>query len=206
MPKPVEQILPGVVHWTATHPNLGVDVSSYLLTESEVLIDPMLPPEGLEWFGDQGIEPREIVLSSRHHLRDAALISERYGASIRAPRPGMHEFAAHPEYGVAGYDFGEVLAGGVVAHEVNAISPDETALEIPTVKGLVVADGVVNYDGLRFVPDHLMGDDPESVKRGLRARFAQLIEEVDFDHLLCAHGDPVIGNGRTALRDFVANS
>ena len=114
----------------------------------------------------------------------------------------MHEFA--PEDGVVPFDFGATLAGGVVAHEVGILCPDETAFEIPDVRALAVADGVVNYGGLRFVPDHLIGDDPEAVKRGLRARYADLAERIDFDHLLCAHGEPVVGTGRQALRDFAA--
>ena len=28
--------------------------------------------------------------------------------------------------------------------------------------------------------------------------------ERDFEHLLFAHGDPIVGNGKTALRAFVA--
>jgi hypothetical protein len=203
MPQPIQQILPGVVHWRSTHPKLGMDVSSYLLTESGVAIDPITPPDGLEWFGDNGVEPREVLLSCRHHLRSAKDFAARYGCAIHASRPGMHEFSAAD--GVAPFDFGDTLAGGVIAHAVDAISPDETAFEIPDAKALVVADGVINAGGtLSFVPDFLLGDDPETVKRALIAAFARLLEDVDFDHLLCAHGDPVIGDGRVQLREFVA--
>lgn len=57
---------------------------------------------------------------------------------------------------------------------------------------------------LGFVPDSLM-DDPEVTKRGLLAAFERLLEELDFDHLLLAHGGPVIGDGRELLRDLVAS-
>jgi hypothetical protein len=202
MSQPVRQLLPGVVHWTARHPNIGMDVSSYLLTEAGVALDPLTPDDGLEWFDEHGVVPREVLLSNRHHLRHATAFAERFGCGIHASRPGMHAFA--PEDGVVPFDFGDTLAGGVIAHEVGVLCPDETAFEVPQVRALAVADGVISYDGLRFVPDNLIGDDPEAVKRGLRARYAQLVEEVDFDHLLVAHGDPVVGNGRQALRDFVA--
>ncbi len=43
----MEEIASGIVRWTARHPNLGVDVSSYLLVEEGVVLDPMVPPEGL---------------------------------------------------------------------------------------------------------------------------------------------------------------
>jgi hypothetical protein len=202
MPEPIRQLLPGVVHWKATHPKIGEEVSSYLLTETGVAFDPLAPQEGLEWFAEKEVEPREVLLSNRHHLRDARTFAERYGCAIRASRPGMHEFS--PADGVAAFEFGDTLAGGVVAHEVGVLCPDETAFEVPDVRALVVADGVMSYDGLRFVSDRHLGDDPDAVKRGLAARYLQLVEEVDFDHLLVAHGEPVIGNGRTALRDWAA--
>jgi hypothetical protein len=203
MPQPARQLLPGVVHWTAKHPSIGVDVSSYLLTESAVLLDPLVPPDGLDWFDERGVTPREIVLTNRHHLRDSLAFAERFGCGIHASRPGMHEFT--PEAGVVPFEFGATLSGGIVAHEVGVLCPDETALEIPGVRALAVADGVINDGGLRFVSDRLLGDDPEAIKRGLLARYAQLAEDIDFDHLLLAHGDPVVGNGRQALRDFVAD-
>jgi glyoxylase-like metal-dependent hydrolase (beta-lactamase superfamily II) len=202
MPTTIQQIAPGIVHWTNPHPSHGTEVSSYLLTEHGVLFDPIMPPDGLEWFAEHGVEPREILLSCRLHRRDTGEFVARYGCGVHAARPGMHQFA--PEEGVRPFDFGDVLPGGVEARLIDAISPDETAFVIPELRAVVVADGVVNWDGLTFVPDQLMGDDPEAVKRGLVAAYARLVEEVDFDHLLCAHGDPVVGTGRARLRDFVA--
>jgi hypothetical protein len=202
MPQSIQQIAPGLVHWSNAHPSIGMDVSSYLLTETGVLFDPITPPDGLEWFAEHGVEPREILLSCRHHLRHTKDFVARYGCGVHASRPGMHEFDASD--GVTPFDFGDTLAGGVQARMIDAISPDETAFVLPDARAVVVADGVVNYGGLRFVPDDLIGDDPESVKRALAAAYAQLVEEVDFDHLLCAHGGPIVGTGRTELRDFAA--
>jgi hypothetical protein len=56
-------------------------------------------------------------------------------------------------------------------------------------------------DGLAFVPDELLGDDPAAIRSGLLARFDDLLE-LDWQHLLLAHGDPVIGSGKSALRDL----
>jgi glyoxylase-like metal-dependent hydrolase (beta-lactamase superfamily II) len=202
MPQSIQQIAPGIVHWTAVHPAHGFEVSSYLLTETGVLFDPIVPPDGLEWFAENGVEPREILLSCRLHRRSTKEFVARYGCGVHAVRAGMHQFG--PEDAVTPFDFGDTLAGGAEALLVDAISPDETAFFLPDVRAVVVADGVMNYDGLAFVPDGLMGDDPETVKRGLTAAFARIAGEVDFDHLLCAHGDPVVANGRARLREFVA--
>ena len=45
-------------------------------------------------------------------------------------------------------------------------------------------------------------DDPEQTKEGLRAAYRRLLD-LDFDLLLLAHGQPVVGGARDALRAFV---
>ena len=45
-------------------------------------------------------------------------------------------------------------------------------------------------------------DEPEQTKRRLREAYRRLLE-LDFDLLLLAHGDPVVGGARDALRTFV---
>ena len=57
--------------------------------------------------------------------------------------------------------------------------------------------------GLGFVPDNLIGDEPEAVKDGLRDSYRRLLS-LDFDGLMCAHGDPMPSGAREALREFVA--
>ena len=48
-------------------------------------------------------------------------------------------------------------------------------------------------------------DDPPGTKRALLAAYARLLEQLDFEHLLLAHGDPLIGDGHVALQEFVAS-
>lgn len=191
---PIDEILPGLHHWTQIHPNTGGRAHSHYHQTSASLFDPLVPDEGIEWFDGRPIE--RVVLSTRHHLRQA----ERFGCPILAHEAGLHEFAAGPD--VDGFAFGDRLADGVAALEMDAISPDDTALEIRAGEGaLLFADAIVNRDGLGFVSDSLIGDDPEGVKRRVRERAAALCER-DFDHLLFAHGEPLIGGGREALRRF----
>jgi hypothetical protein len=116
----------------------------------------------------------------------------------------MHEFTS--EQRVEPFEFGDELEDGVVAHEIGAICPDETALEIPAARALAIADGLVRFSApdapLGFVPDSLLGDDPEEIKRGLRASYERLVD-LDFDHLLLAHGLPLVGDGKQRLRQFL---
>ena len=201
--RPVREVLPGVHHWTAIHPRIRVPVDSYYLEFAQTLVDPVLPREGLEWFEDREV-PRQIVLTNRHHLRHSPGFAEAFGCPIRCCEPGLHEFAGGPA--VEAFAFGEELAPGVTAHEVGAICPDDTALHIQTGAGaaLAFADAVQRPrgGGLTFVPGFLLGDDPPRIREELRASLRRLLDRLEFDHLLFAHGDPLIGDGTAALRDF----
>jgi glyoxylase-like metal-dependent hydrolase (beta-lactamase superfamily II) len=192
----VNEIAPGILHWKAPHPHIGVDVSSYWLPDLKLLLDPIAVPEEVE-----GVEC--ILLSCRHHVRDSIDVRERFAATVRAPRTGMHDYP--DDTPIMPYDFGEPLAGGAVTpYEVGGLSPDETALHIPAVNALLVADGAIRYgEDLHFVPDQYM-DDPKRDKADLRNGLGALAEQLDFDVLLLAHGTPIPSGGREALRRFAA--
>jgi hypothetical protein len=190
----MHEIAPGIRHWTAKHPNIKMDVSSYWLTDPNVLLDPLSVPGDVDAVD-------EIVLSNRHHKRGAFEAAERFGAPVWVPRVGLHEFGDGQP--VEPYDFEEPFAGGAItAYQVTEYWPDDCALHIPSVNALAIADTVINYGGLRFVPDNLMGDDPEAEKRDMKATLSRLAGELEFEHLLLAHGDPVPGEGRQRLREF----
>jgi hypothetical protein len=197
----VNEILSGVWHWTARHPKIGMDVSSYYVPELDVLLDPLTPPDVIDRLEDMGA-PSEALLTNRHHYRSCGELVERFGITVRAPRAGMHEYKSGEP--VEPYDFGdELLGGSIKAYQVGGICPDEAALHIPSVNALAVADGVINYDGLRFVPDNYF-DDPEGDQRALKEAYSRLAEELDFDALLTAHGDPITSGARDELREFAA--
>ena len=120
---------------------------------------------------------------------------------VRVPRIGIHEFADDDP--IEPYDFGEPLAGGTITpYQVTELWPDDGALHIPSLEALAVADSVVNYrDGLELVPDQYMDDAPAE-RRGIREGLGRLARELDFEHLLIAHGTPLVGDGRERLREF----
>ncbi len=198
---PIREILPGVHHWTRVHPRIRIVVSSYYVEPAGVLIDPLVPREGLDWFRARR-RPEQVVMTIRHHLRDGERFRDEFGCALRCHEDGLHEFAGGAS--VSGFSFGEQLAPGVTAHEVDAISPDDAALHVEAGHGaLAFGDGLTRETGeLTFVPDFLIGDDPPAVKRGLTASLERLLD-LEFDTLLLAHGDPVVEGGKRALREFV---
>jgi hypothetical protein len=196
----VEEIAPGIWHWTALHPRIEIEVSSYYLPAERVLIDPIAPDEGLEWFAEHG-PPADVLLTNRHHYRASASFAERFGVTVHCVREGIHEFTGGEL--VEPFDFGDELPGGIIAHAVGAICPDETALHVPARNALALADGAVRWEAggpLVFVPDSLM-DEPARTKEGLCESYRRLAT-LDFQHLLLAHGEPFVGTGRETLAAF----
>jgi len=200
----MEEIAPGMFHWTAFHDGIRQQVHSYYIPGAAALIDPMEPDEGLDWFAER-VPPERILLSNRHHYRHSGRFVDRFGSRVLCHKAGLHEFHGGPA--VEGFEFGKEVAPGITAQEVASICPEESALYIEGGGGaLSVADGVVEWPGrtgLTFVPDGLLGDDPEEVKEGLRAAYRRLTDELEFETLLMAHGNPVTGGAREALRAFV---
>jgi glyoxylase-like metal-dependent hydrolase (beta-lactamase superfamily II) len=193
------EILPGLHHWKAVHPRIEIEVGCHYLASSRIAFDPLLPVEGVEWFERHG-GVDAVILSNRHHLRHAERLAERYGCPIRCHQAGLHEFSDGPT--VEGFGFGERLTEDVVALEMDAICPDDTVLRLETGPGaLLFADALISYGGLGFVPDELIGDDPEAVKRQVRERALELAQE-PIDCLLFAHGDPVLSGAKDALRQL----
>jgi glyoxylase-like metal-dependent hydrolase (beta-lactamase superfamily II) len=199
----MEEIAPGIYHWQATHPRTGGQAHSHFHVPSRTLLDPMVPTEeGLDWFAG-GRQPERIVLTNRHHYRQSVDFVERFECPVLCNAMGLHEFEG-TDREVEGIEPPAELTAGVTALQVGAICPDESAVHIESAEpAMAFADGVIRRDsGLDFVSDGLLGDDPEGIKEGLRAAYRDLLDR-DFDILLFAHGEPLVGGGRDALRAFV---
>ena len=201
----MREILPGIRHWTTFYDAIHHDVSSYYVEPGGVLIDPMVPEEGLDALADGGSRPQQIVLTSGNHTRHADRLAEAFAIPIRVSPEGAERIGGALD--VELYHAGDDIAPGVRALHVGVLSPDEYALHLTATAGAVaLADGAQHYGhGLAFFPDELLGDNPEAVKEGLRQAFRELLE-LDFEHLLFAHGDPLLRDGKQALRDFATRT
>jgi hypothetical protein len=199
----VQQIVPGIFHWTALHEPVGTRVSSYLIEDARAVIDPKVPDEGLDALP---VSPSQVLLTSGHHLRDARIFADAFGIPIRASEAAIAHLG-DAGGGITPWPAGTpTVAPGITALAVGVLAADEGALHIASGAGaLAVADAVrAGSEGLGFFPDRLLGDDPQAVKRGLRAALAGFIDSFSFDALLLAHGEPIATRGGEALRAFVA--
>ena len=203
----MDEILPGIWHWVTPNPSIGGTlVSSYWLDESGVLIDPLLSEEtGLGWLEARPTPPQAVVLANRHHYRDSGRIHQRFGCPVHVPNAGLHDFSdtAH----VVGYQPGDELPGGLSPFVIGSLSPDEDGLFLEPASAIWVGDTLVrsatdSQSRIGWVLDSLM-DEPERTKDGLLQAFSEVLENYEFDHLMLAHGLPLIGNGRAELEQLV---
>jgi hypothetical protein len=200
----IAEILPGVLHWKAPHPKNRFIVHSYYVEDAATVLDPTAPEDVIDELRRRR-RPERVVLTNRHHYRQSDRVAEEFDCPVLCPASGLHEFEDGPT--VEGYAYGAEVAPGITAHEVGSICPDDAALHIESGPGaLALADAVIRSEGqLAFVPDSLMGGDPEGVKRGIVESLKRLLE-LEFDSLLLAHGEPIVGGGKRALQEFVLAS
>lgn len=195
----MDEIARGIWHWQVPHEGIGAPVSSYYVEPCAAVIDPMEPPDGFGFF--EGRNLSRVVLSNRHHYRHSDRFHARFGIPVLAVEQGMHEIGERP--GVESFAFGDEVAPDITAHAVEPSWPDEGVLHIALGPGLlVIADGAMHYrDPIGFVPDEHLGDDPAQTKELLRHGYGRLLE-LEFDTLLFAHGAPLVGGGKDALKAF----
>ena len=198
----MDEIAPGIFHWTAFRETIGMDVHSYWIEPAGIVLDPMVPDDvGLDWWD---AAPQQVVLTTGLHWRETPEFVERFGCEVRAAAPALERWKGDDGRSAIPFDDGEEIAPGVTAKVIGALAPDEAALHIAHGDGAIaVADSVIRADGsLAFVPDYLMGDDPEGVKQGLTSALRGVLE-LDFDALLMAHGAPIATDAKSALADFL---
>jgi hypothetical protein len=195
----VNEIAAGIFHWATWHEPISATVSSYYIASADVVLDPKIPQAGWDALP---IRPQQVLLTSGHHARDSQAFGERFGIPIR----GSAQAAQHigDALSLEIFNDGDEVAPGVTAIHIGKLSEDEGAFHIRADGGAIaLADGINRYGGaLGFFSDELLGEHPNRVKEGLKQAYSGLLRR-DFHHLLFAHGDPLVGQGKSALRKFV---
>ncbi len=195
----MNEIARGIYHWQTFHEGIQANVSSYYVEPAATVLDPTTPDDGLELFAARNVE--RVVLTNRHHYRHADRFAARFDVPVYVVEQGEHELKGRP--GLRTFAFGDEVGPGITSHPIDPSWPDEGALHFALGTGLLaIGDGAIRYDKeIGFVPDRYLGTDPDRVKPLLRAGYGRLLS-LDFDTLLFAHGEPLVGGGKEALRAF----
>ncbi len=199
----MEEIRPGLLRWTARHPDWtpeeggaeGWDplVASYAYSAPDalVLFDPIAPPwDAIDPLVER-LGPPHVLLTVFWHARDAPSVLERYdGARLWADAEQTEETAKRVAI-TDTFDPGDALPGGLEAQR-----PREAVYWIPEHRALVAGDVLLGDGaGVRVMPDSWLGPRPRDVFRANLERLTELPIEL----LLLTHGEAV-PDGRAALR------
>ncbi|HTC71903.1 MAG TPA: hypothetical protein VK655_03375 [Solirubrobacteraceae bacterium] len=203
MPALPVELAPGLLRWTAPHPDWnpqappggsgdwGRVVGSVLYEASDtvVLIDPLLPTaeraQFLDWLDRRvAARPVSVLTTIRWHRRDREELAERY----RANTTRVSNFIPH----------------GVEPRPLRGAG--ETLFWLAGVATLVVGDRLVGdgHGGILVCPQSWLKN-----VRADRADVAALMRpllELPIERVLVSHGEPVLHGGHTALARAIAEA
>lgn len=197
-------------YWTAPHPQWNeaadwpeeVGCVYYEASDSVVLIDPLLPRGEEESFLaalDRDVErvkrPVAVLLTAPWHVRDAESVAQRYDAVVWADPVAQQRLRFKSQSGPVPHGIETFSPGGVREGDV--------AFYVRPHRALVVAEFFLGVDGgLRVLLSPALED-----RAAFEASLRSLLE-LPIDHVLVAHGEPVIDEGERriaeALRAFAA--
>lgn len=193
----VEEILPGVWHWSVVDDRIGGNRSeSYALVASErvVLVDPLPIDEAkLTSLG----EVEAIVLTTGNHQRAAWRMRRAFGCPVYAPRNayGLDDTPDHS------YSGGDLLPGELTAF--HAPGPVESMHALwHTASNIVFLSDLLVHDGsgtVEFVPSRWQ-DEPWRTRDSVR----RIARTLPVQALGFGHGEPMVGNARQILERALA--
>ena len=196
------EITPGLWRWTAWHPEWKEDVGCvyYEGHDAIVLIDPLVPADEEERFWralDRDVEhdgrPVHVLITIFWHTRSARDVAARYGARIWAPSRGRAAVERRTGLTADVFRPGDRLPGGVEAFAT--ARGTEVVYWIPEHRALVPGDVILG--GLRLCPESWL---PEKTGRKALAKSLSPLLELPVERVLVSHGEPVLADGRAALR------
>lgn len=193
------ELAPGLWRWTARHPDAEEDPQpgspadwppevgsvAYAIDDALVLIDPLVPDELWPELDKLVRDRRVLVLTTiGWHRRSRDEVVERYGASTSRARKS--------------------LPSGVIP--ITLRGAGETMFWLPEVRTLVPGDRLLGDGGggVRVCPDSWLRYLKGSIDGSqLRVLLAPLLD-LPIERVLTSHGEPVLVDGREALRRSLA--
>ena len=210
----MDELTEGLWRWTARHPEwhpgeFGAEVASFAAqaNDTTLLIDPLLPadPSSVLAVIDENLGKRlAILITVPYHVRSAEELWSRYKSAAETTIHGHPACAKRLEDRSAFHeiDIAEPLPAGVTAYAIGKPRRHETPLHLPSHRALVFGDAVAESGGRLVVWASEKVD--AKIERFYRERFNPTLEpllELDFDAVLTTHGQPLMSDGKRALRD-----
>ena len=201
----IEDLGHGIHRWELRHPEwhpgeFGAKVGAYLVHEgsSTVVIDPLLDDDVMHALDDLVQGEVVIAVTIPYHVRSCVEALERWGGTL----------IGHPDIAKRLPDGTQVhgdedLPLGLAMHKLTR--GKERPLELPSTKALAFGDRIVGVGGgLRYWMSDPITDKRRAWFRKTGAPGLQPLLDVDFDHALVTHGDPVMKSGRAALEEALS--
>jgi hypothetical protein len=205
------EVAPGVYTWRAVHPEWNTEterVASYALRFDEglLLVDPLLNGTERGALLDElralaGGGEVHAYITIPYHVRDVETTLDELGdgdgdGKVIGHRALVRKLVRTDR--LVDWGSADELPFGVRAVEVGDPRRHERPLYSATHRALAFGDLVVGIrGGLRVWHDFEDGD--ESWYQAQFMPALTRLRDLDVDHVLTTHGEPVIGTGRTAL-------
>jgi glyoxylase-like metal-dependent hydrolase (beta-lactamase superfamily II) len=201
------EITPRLTYWAERHPHWrpnpewpeAVGCALYRSDEALILVDPLirddLDPEAWTWLDREVAasgRPVALLLTAPWHLRSATAVVERYGARVWAAPAGRARAGALPWLGE--------LPSGVETFTPGGHDEGQVAFWLPGERALVVAEFFAGRDGGLVVLTS-----PAEIDLQLFAESLDALRALPIEHVLVAHGEPVLGGGSASVASALDN-
>jgi hypothetical protein len=216
----VDEIAPGIWHWTERHPEwhprgaFGAQVGSYALRlgADTLLVDPLFdadgePPAGLDDIVAGG-HALLIAITIGYHVRSTEQAWRRWGDAhavtiLAHERVARRLPAGAPLQAITPQD---ALAHGLVAQAIGNPRRNEMPIYVPQHRALLIGDAIVvtPQGDLRVWVQHELTD---KRRRWYRERLVPSLAglaSLDVERVLVTHGAPVLRDGSAALARALA--
>jgi hypothetical protein len=193
----MQEIAPGLHRWTAEHPDWiedhepgspaewppEVGCVAHEAPEALVLVDPLVVDdrwEELDALVERAGRPVVVLTTMRFHSRSREAVAERYGAALVSHREP-------PPAGVA---------------RIPIERGDESMVWLEGPRALVPGDRLLGDDdgGVRLCPESWLTYLPEPPSPGELREGLRPLLDLPVEIVLTSHWDPVLRDGREAIR------
>jgi hypothetical protein len=219
----MQKLSDGLWRWTARHPEwhpgqFGAEVACFAAQagDTTLLIDPLLPedeaPEedrsSVLAVIDRTLGNRlAILITIPYHVRSSEELWRRYRKDAETTIHGHRACTKRlsDESAFREVEPGAALPGGATAHTIGKPRRYEMPLHLPSHDALVFGDAVAETGGRLVVWATDRVD--AKVESFYRDRFNPTLEpllDLPFDAVLVTHGQPVLENGRKALKEALS--